>query len=49
MDLHLIQHPGLERPLRRVRATHLHVPAGGAAFACAIALSIPSVTYVTNG
>src|SRR5688572_9594102 len=26
MDLHLIQHPCLERPLRRVRATHLHVP-----------------------
>jgi hypothetical protein len=29
MDLHLIQHPGLERPLRRVRATHLHVPVPG--------------------
>ena len=29
VDLHLIQHPGLERPLRRVRAPHLHVAVAG--------------------
>src|SRR5918997_3205063 len=29
MDLHLVQHPGLERPLRGVPAAHLHVPVAG--------------------
>ena len=29
MDLQLVQHPGLERPLRRVRAMHHHVSVPG--------------------
>jgi hypothetical protein len=40
MDLQLVQHAGLERPLRGVPAEHVHVAIPGAAFACAIALAI---------
>ena len=29
VDLQLVQHTGLERPLRRVRAMHQHVPVPG--------------------
>jgi hypothetical protein len=29
VNLQLVQHPGLERPLRRVRAMHHHVPVPG--------------------
>lgn len=49
MDLQLVQHTGLERPLRRVRAMYQHVPVPGGGLRLAIALAIPSVTYVTNG
>jgi hypothetical protein len=48
MDLYFIQHSGLERPLRRVCAHDHHAPVPTAAFACAIALEITSVTYVTK-
>ena len=48
MDLQLIQRTRLERPLRHVRAMHHHVPVPGGGLRWAIALSIPSVTYVTN-
>src|ERR1022692_2184652 len=49
VDLQLVQHAGLESALRRVRTKHRHVPDPAALLACAIALSIPSVTYVTSG
>jgi hypothetical protein len=44
VDLHLIEHPGTERPLRRGRAMHQHVAVSAAALTCVIAASIPSVT-----
>jgi hypothetical protein len=45
----LVQHTGLERPLRCVRALHHHVPVPDGGLRLAIALAIPSVTYATNG
>jgi hypothetical protein len=49
VNLQLVQHPGLERPLRGVGALTSTLRSPAAAFAWAIALVIPSVTYVTNG
>jgi hypothetical protein len=49
MDLELVQHARLERPLRRVPPSTVTLRSPAAAFACAIALAIPSLTYVTSG
>ncbi len=49
VNFQLVQHTRLKRSLRRVRAMHQYVPIPAVTFACAIALAIPSVTYVTNG
>ena len=49
MNYQLVQHTGLKRPLRRVRAMHQHVPVPGRSLGLCLALAIPSVTYVTNG
>ena len=49
VNLQLVQHSGLQRPLRRVRACTITSRSPAAVFACVIALSIPSVTYVTDG
>ena len=49
MDLQLVQHTGLERPLRRVRAMHQHVPAAGGGLCVCHCAHDPSVAYVTNG
>ena len=49
MDLQLVQHPASSvlRAVYAPCASTSRFPAAG--FACAIALSIPSLTYVTTG
>lgn len=49
MDLQLVHHAGLERPLPGVRAAHQHVPVPGRCFRSKHrALDPTSVTYVTG-
>jgi hypothetical protein len=49
VDLQLIEHARLKRRLCRIRAMYQHVAVTRGGLRLAIALTIPSVTYVTNG
>jgi hypothetical protein len=49
IDLQLVQHRGFEHLLRQLAPCAKTSLSPAMAFACSIALLIPSVTYVTDG